>query len=211
MTHDQGFDTFVDPPREFGVIPFWFWNDDLEEGELIRQLRTFHEAGFGGVMPHARVGLSHRVGYLTDEYFRLMRVVVDEAARLGMKVILYDEGSYPSGSANGAVVAENANYASQSIRLWERDVEGPHNGFWRPNTGRAMKDRHVCTVQGKVREDGTVDPDTVTLLSPYGHTIFRIDVPEGQWKVMSVWNIASGGAIRGVFTDVLRFVRGVTG
>ena len=93
LSHQQAFETFIDPPREFGLIPCWFWNDDLEEGELIRQLHAFHDAGFGGVLPHARVGLSRRVGYLTDEFFRLMRLVVDEAARLGMKVILYDEGS----------------------------------------------------------------------------------------------------------------------
>jgi hypothetical protein len=48
------------------------------EEELLRQLRAFHEAGFGGILPHARVGLSRRVGYLTDEYFRLLRRVVEE-------------------------------------------------------------------------------------------------------------------------------------
>ena len=62
MTHDQAFHRFIDPPRDFGPIPFWFWNDDLEEEELIRQLRAFGAAGFGGVLPHARVGLSR-----TDE------------------------------------------------------------------------------------------------------------------------------------------------
>ena len=201
MSHDDVFETFLDPPREFGLIPFWFWNDDLEEGELIRQLRAFHEAGFGGVVPHARIGLSRRVGYLTDEYFRLMRVVVDEAARLGMKVILYDEGSYPSGSANGAVVAENAEYASQSIRLWERDIDGPHTGFWRPNTGRALLDKHVCTVLGSVDAEGAIDPGSLEVLEPFDNTIFRIDVGSGQWKVMSVWNTASGGAIRGVLPE----------
>ncbi len=129
MSLDEAFKTFLDPPREFGIIPFWFWNDDLEENELIRQLRAFHEAGFGGVMPHARIGLSRRVGYLTDEYFRLVRRVVEEAASLDMKVILYDEGSYPSGSACGAVVAENPDFAGRCIRLWEHVVEGPHDGF----------------------------------------------------------------------------------
>jgi len=198
---DASYRAFVDPPREFGIIPFWFWNDDLEEAELLRQLRAFYDAGFGGVMPHARVGLSHRVGYLTDEYFRLIRVVVDEAARLGMKVILYDEGSYPSGSANGAVVAENPEYASQSIRLWEKDFEGPHSGYWRPNTGRAFLDKHVCTVKGRVDAEGAIDPDSVEVLEPHENTIFRVDVPDGQCKVMSVWNTASGGTIRGVFEE----------
>ena len=108
----NAFKRFLEPPLEFAPMPFWFWNDDLERAELIRQVRAFREAQFGGFVIHARVGLSRRIGYLTETYFRLVRRVVEEAARCGMKVILYDEGSYPSGSAQGAVVAENPEYAS---------------------------------------------------------------------------------------------------
>ena len=42
--------TFLDPPREFGIFPFWFWNDDLEDGELLRQIAEFHAKGFGGFL-----------------------------------------------------------------------------------------------------------------------------------------------------------------
>ena len=201
MSFETSFQTFVDPPREFGLIPFWFWNDNLEEEELIRQLRAFHAAGFGGVLPHARIGLSRRVGYLTDEFFRLMRRVVEEAAALDMKVILYDEGSYPSGSANGAVVAENPDFATRAIKLLELDIEGPHQGFWRPNTGRALLDRHVCTMLGRLDANGGIDPGSLQSLTAHEHTIFRVDVPAGRWKAMSVWNVASGGSIRGAYAD----------
>ncbi|MEO2006552.1 MAG: hypothetical protein ABGY41_20930, partial [Candidatus Poribacteria bacterium] len=65
---------FRDPPREFGMMPFWFWNDDLDENEIRRQIQEFHAKGFGGFIPHARTGLSRRIGYLTEGYFRLVRV-----------------------------------------------------------------------------------------------------------------------------------------
>ena len=198
---DRSFSLFQDPPREFGPIPFWFWNDDLDEEELIRQLHAFHQAGFGGVLPHARVGLSRRIGYLTDEYFRLMRRVIEEAKRLEMKVILYDEASYPSGSARGEVVATNPDFASQAIGLWEKEVEGPFSGFWRPNTGRALLDKHVCTLLGRLDDQGRVDPDSVQLLEAQPNTIFRIEVSAGHWKGMSVWNTHSGGHIRGAFPE----------
>ena len=201
MDVKQAFATFVSPPREFGPIPFWFLNDDLEEGELLRQLRALHEAHYGGFVLHARVGLSRRVGYLTDEFFRLARLLVAEAARLGMKVILYDEGSYPSGSAQGAVVAENPDYASRAMGMWERTVEGPFAGFWRPNTGRGLLDRHVCTVVGRRTAAGGVDSGSARVLNPLPNDIFRIEVPAGQWTAMSVWHTASGGHIRGVFAD----------
>ena len=201
MNIEEVFSQFNVPPQEFGPIPFWFWNDDLEEGELVRQLREFHRAGFGGVLIHPRIGLSHRVGYLSEEYFRLVRLVVDEAARLGMKILLYDEGSYPSGSAKGGVVAENPDYASKAIGLWTRDIEGPFTGFWRPNTGRALLDRHVCTLVGRVDDRGCIEPDSVEIIEPEPRDIFRIEVTGGQWKAMSVWQTYSGGQIRGVHPE----------
>ena len=104
---------FYCPSREFGFMPFWFWNDDLNDAELVRQIREFHAKGFGGFIAHPRNGLSRQIGYLTPEFFRLMHVAVDEAARLGMKVILYDEAGYPSGSCQGRVVAENPDWAAR--------------------------------------------------------------------------------------------------
>ena len=181
-------------------MPFWFWNDDLEEGELLRQLHAFHQVNFGGFVLHARVGLSRRIGYLTDEFFSLVRRVVAEAAQLDMKVILYDEGSYPSGSAQGAVVAQNADYASQAMGLWEREIEGPYSGFWRPNTGRNLLDRHLCTLAGRIA-GGQIDPQTVRLLKSLPNDIFKIALPAGSWNVMSIWNVAGGGHIRGVFPE----------
>ena len=201
MDLQQAFATFSAPPREFGPIPFWFLNDDLEEEELLRQLHAFHDAHYGGFVLHARVGLSHRVGYLTEEFFRLARRLVAEADRLGMKVILYDEGSYPSGSAQGAVVAENPRFASQAMGLWQRTVEGPYVGYWRPNTGRALLDRHICTVIGRQGPDGAIDPRSVRVLEALPHDIVRIEVADGRWTAMSVWNTASGGNIRGVFPE----------
>ena len=72
---------FTRPPAAIGMMPFWFWNDDVEEGELLRQVGAFDEQGITGFIIHARIGLSRRVGYLTPEYFRLVRRGVEEAAR----------------------------------------------------------------------------------------------------------------------------------
>ncbi len=201
MCLETAFAAFADPPAEFGPMPFWFWNDDLQEDELRRQLRLFSEAGFGGVLPHARLGLSRRVGYLTPEFLRLIRCVAEEARQLGLKVILYDEGSYPSGSAQGRVVAAEPRHASHAIGLWSLEVEGPVQRYWRPNTGRALTDEHLCTVLGQLDAQGRVAPDSLTLLPALPHNLFRLEVGPGRWRAMSVWCVLSGGRIRGVHAD----------
>ncbi len=201
MDRDTHFAEFRDPPREFGMMPFWFWNDDLDENEIRRQIREFHAKGFGGFIPHARIGLSRHVGYLTDEYFRFMRVAAAEAKRLGMYIVLYDEGSYPSGSAQGRVVAENPDYASRCIIPITHKIEGPARGYWRPNPGRAMTDRLLHAVIARETSEDTLDPDSFTLLDPLDHDVLHYDVPEGAWRIVSVWNVFSGGIIRGVFDE----------
>ncbi len=193
--------TFADPPREFGILPFWFWNDDLQDDELIRQIHEFYAKGFGGFLLHPRVGLSRRIGYLTDEFFRLVRLAVDEAAKLGMKVVLYDEGSYPSGSAAGQVVAANPAHASRAIITRQQKISGPARGFWHPNPGRALTDELLAVVAGREIEPGVLDPATLTLLPVQEPELVRYDLPAGQWLIIAIWHVHSGGAIRGVFAE----------
>ncbi len=201
-TLDSLYAAAVKPSRLFGPVPFWFWNDDLDREELLRQLRIFREAGCGGVIPHARVGLSRRIGYLTDTFLGLIRDVVAEASHLDMRIILYDEGSYPSGSASGAVAAHNPDYVSQAIGLWEHEIKGPSRGYWRPNTGRALRDRHVATVAARCVGDGdAVDAESVRLLPASPHDVIPYDLPGGRWRLLSVWNTDSGGHIRGAFAE----------
>ena len=194
------------PPAEFGVWPFWFWNDDLVEAELLRQLRAFHEAGAGGVVIHPRIGLSARVGYLTAEYFRLVRVVADECALLGIGVILYDEGSYPSGSAAGRVVAENPHHAARALVRVARQIDGPALTYWRPAVNRSLDHRLVSvTLARVVGGDGPstarIDPDSLSVLTPEERGLVRVEVPAGRWVAVACFDVPSGGTIRGVLAE----------
>ncbi len=112
------------PDREFGPIPFWFLNDAFEDDEIVRQLEDFNQKGVYGVVLHPRIGVPKSLEYLSDEYMHYMEVAVKTAARLDMKVVLYDEAMYPSGSAHGKVVAENPKFAAQGIYLCDDDNEG---------------------------------------------------------------------------------------
>ncbi|MFZ6028346.1 MAG: hypothetical protein ACOYYS_11580 [Chloroflexota bacterium] len=109
------FRQFFHPPSAFGVIPFWFWNDDLDEGELLRQIGDFQEHGAAGFVIHPRVGLPRRLGWMSEDLLRFYRIAIEEAQRRQMTVLLYDEGMYPSGSSCGQVVAENADFACRCL------------------------------------------------------------------------------------------------
>ena len=112
------------PDREFTPIPFWFLNDAFSDDEIVRQLKDFCEKGVYGVVLHPRIGIPESIPYLSEPFMHTIRLAVKTAASLGMVVVLYDEGMYPSGSAHGLVVAENPKYAAQAIILTENNHEG---------------------------------------------------------------------------------------
>jgi hypothetical protein len=105
----------IDPPREFSLMPFWFWNDTLKDEEIVSQIADFEAHGVYGFVIHPRIGLPENVKWLGPEMIHAMHVAIDEAARRNMYVILYDEGMYPSGSSAGQVVARNPGYAARGL------------------------------------------------------------------------------------------------
>ncbi len=57
---------FVSSPREFSLMPFWFWNDALDEAEIVRQMENFEAHGVSGFVIHPRVGLPRDIGWMSD-------------------------------------------------------------------------------------------------------------------------------------------------
>jgi len=106
---------FLNPPLEFSVMPFWFWNDTLKDDEIVRQIVDFEAHGVYGFVIHPRIGLPVEMEWLSPQMIHAMDVAISEAARRKMYVILYDEGMYPSGSSGGQVVARNPNHAARGI------------------------------------------------------------------------------------------------
>jgi hypothetical protein len=53
---------FADAGREYSLMPFWFWNDDLDRDEIARQIADFERHGVYGFIIHPRVGLPRDIG-----------------------------------------------------------------------------------------------------------------------------------------------------
>jgi hypothetical protein len=106
---------FINPPREFSVMPFWFWNDTLKDEEIVRQIADFESHGVYGFVIHPRIGLPENMEWLSPSMIHFMKVAIDEASRRNMYVVLYDEGMYPSGSSSGQVVARNPAHAARGL------------------------------------------------------------------------------------------------
>lgn len=93
-----------------GALPFWSWNDKLEEAELRRQINNMYDMGMKGFFMHARMGLETE--YMSDEWYKAIDVCIDEARKLGMEAWSYDENGWPSGFGGGKVLRNPENYAT---------------------------------------------------------------------------------------------------
>ena len=108
-------DDFRDPPMALRGKPFWSWNGQLEESELLRQVEVAKEMGMGGAFMHSRTGLKNE--YLGDEWFELINACAQKCKEENLEGWLYDEDRWPSGTAGGKVTKE-AKYRMRSIRLY---------------------------------------------------------------------------------------------
>jgi hypothetical protein len=116
-------ENFTDPPLEMGIIPFWFWNGDLDYDEMAWQLREYHDKGVRSIFIHGRMGLKN--GYLSDHWFDRVKFAVAEAKKIGIDTWIYDEMDWPSGTAERQVLKAYPHLAQRYLDLVALHIDGP--------------------------------------------------------------------------------------
>ena len=121
---------FEHPPAAYRPMMFWIWNGELDEGRIVEQIEDMAEKGCGGFFIHP-MGEEFRLKdfikgisppYLSDEYFAAVRVAVEAAQQQGLYAWLYDEGGWPSGTAQGHVLAGHPEHTAKVLRAERRPV-----------------------------------------------------------------------------------------
>lgn len=97
---------------DYQAIPFWSWNNELDEDILVKQIEEMKEAGMGGFIMHARTGL--KTEYLGEKWFSCVDACLKKAKELGMNAWIYDENGWPSGFVGGKLL-ENESYRAQFL------------------------------------------------------------------------------------------------
>ncbi len=111
----------------YAPAPFWFLNHRLEAEEMRRQVRLMKESGVSGFFIHPRAGLL--TPYASKEWFEAVRLIVEEADRLGLEAWLYDEDPFPSGAAGGIIMMEKPENCARSLccKIVEANDKGEYD------------------------------------------------------------------------------------
>ncbi len=153
---------------------------NLTPGQLLglrRYLETLSDQGLGGIVTN--VGFQD---YLeSPKQWEILRQGLRIAQELGLRVWLYDEKGYPSGTAAGKVVRANPAFAALGLACYTLKITGPallH--FPMPVSCR--------TVVGAF---ATTEPERVTLnlgldlaANFDDWQVLHWDVPAGEWTVL---------------------------
>ena len=95
-------------PAHCRPMAFWFWNGLLDAKTLCAQARMMREAGMDEFVIHARHGL--KTAFMSEAWMAAVEAVVEDAARTGMHVWIYDEVNWPSGTCGGKIPTENVDF-----------------------------------------------------------------------------------------------------
>ena len=187
MKLDAILQNFISPPEEFSPIPFWFWNDELEEDKIREQIISMKKHGIDAFVIHPRIGLPDSIGYLSDEFMRYVLFAVKTAKENNMQVVLYDEGMYPSGSANGLVVKDNPEYANKCLTFVTKPVQGSV-----PEIELGENQKLVCVLAEKIQDTRLTEARRIKI----GDNFICDNAKE--WNFTYYIMTFSGSTIRGI-------------
>ncbi|SDK66740.1 hypothetical protein SAMN04487898_110131 [Pedobacter sp. ok626] len=113
--------TFKNPVEAYGTTPFWVWNAKVSRKLIDSMMLDYKKNDFGGVIVHPRPGLITE--YLSEEWFSLFDYTMQLGKKLGLKVWIYDENSYPTGFGGGLVPDQMPESYNQGQMLYMSEVD----------------------------------------------------------------------------------------
>ncbi len=191
---------------EYRSIPFWSWNNELDEKSLTDQIEEMKKVGIGGFVIHARTGL--KTPYLGEKWFSCVEACLNKAKELKMNVWIYDENGWPSGFVGGKLLKNEA-YRARFLEYEESDkfdenalccyVDG--EGGYRRVFGKEEGEKVYHNVYLRI------SPSATDILNPEVVSAF---ISETHEKYYSRFSGSFGKELVGFFTDEPQYYRWAT-
>ena len=177
-------DNFQKPPREYGILPFWFLNGELEPNEMLYQLREFRDKGMPGIILHGRYGLE--TDYIGETYLDRIHFAVEEAEKLGLQTWIYDEMNWPSGTADKRVLKARPDLAQRYIECINFTVRGPWFTYLTGADSRYNDfEKSTPVAAFAVRLDGNQEVIDLTPNLSF-RDVIPWEAPPGNWRLMYI-------------------------
>lgn len=179
-------ESFQTPPDRLNILPFWFWNGELDKSELEWQLKEYHDRGIPGLFIHGRFGL--KVPYLSDEWFDRVEFVVQKAREIGIDIWIYDEMNWPSGSANKEVIEKYPHLGQKYLEMVILWIDGPLFTYLEATDSRYINTNDAKPIAAYACRQEEFENGIENLIDLTPNLSFEKvipwEAPEGKWVMM---------------------------
>ncbi|MGA3325431.1 MAG: glycosyl hydrolase [Terriglobia bacterium] len=159
------------PPPEYGPEPYYGFSGVMNETVIRRDLDHMKALGYQAVTVQA--GRDMPDPYLSEPYFKLFRVFVEEAKNRDMRVWIVDDIGYPSGFAGGKFTELKPDLRMQALVLAQKIAVAGGDTLSQPISPATMA---VLAVNSEGASQAV----------PVTNGALRWTVPRGKWTVLVV-------------------------
>jgi hypothetical protein len=168
---------FKDPPAQYrGHAMLGFGLANLTEERAASTVRDLVKNGYGGFSP--LTGGTADTPYLSDRYFTLYKMILDEAKKNDLAVVVYDDSACPTGCLGGQFYLKAPQHAAKSLDMVEKNVTGPAKA-------------ELAIPEGVYVGAVMMNRDTFQLIDVSNrkgqNSGLVCQVPKGNWKVMAFY------------------------
>lgn len=201
---DQLYEQFVNPPRDYSPMPFWFWNGKMEGPKIQQEIRDMVDQHVYGSFLHARDGLE--TPYLSEDWWKAIGVGLEQAKQSGFEFNFVDEYDWPSGEVRNVhmsgnhqseVLAQRPDFRMKTLAYTAMVVQGPQllELTAEPNLQSVVVARWLS--------EGHIDGTSLTLLtSRLVNNRIQWSVPEGKWVIVQ-FHLQPAMGFDGGFVDLM--------
>ena len=104
---------FVQPPKDYSAIHWAIWGSSVSKERIVADIAQIYASGGGVYMINNSRGVHPK--YLSPEYMDLVKLVVEECKKRGMKVWIEGDCGYPDGFAGGLISEDYPQLGMQGI------------------------------------------------------------------------------------------------
>lgn len=180
----------LDDRSENYILPF-FWQHGESEDKLREYMAAIHGCGIEAVCvecrPHPDFG--------GPKWWLDMDVILDEARKRSMKVWILDDAHFPTGYANGALKNAPAALHKQFLFFSVQEIAGPMPDVTF-RLGLEQEDTLLSVFAYPAEGDGIDASHAVELTDAVCQNRLTWNVPEGYWRIISVFRTTRDGGNR---------------
>lgn len=178
---------FAVPSKEFGIMPFWFWNGEMSYDEIEYQLKEYKDKGCPGLYIHARFGVREELGYMNEDWLDRVKFTIEKAQEMGLQIWVYDEYNWPSGTCGQTVMQDHPELTNVYLELVDGDLPGQFFTFMegtdsRYNDLEQSEPIYACAIKLEDMKNGKYEiVDLMPSLS--FDKVITWEAPKGPWKL----------------------------